>query len=103
MLDFRARVGWHGPGWGWETPRPDSRSCSQAHNSQPRQESNGVIRMIDLLIADLDKEMTEAEVTEKDSQAAIWAQNLFIRVPSRTSFQTAMFVHLCLQMRRIQG
>jgi len=35
----------------------------QAHKS------SGVIRMIDLLIADLDKEMTEAEVTEKDSQA----------------------------------
>jgi len=34
-----------------------------------KQESGGVIRMIDLLIADLDKEMTEAEVTEKDSQA----------------------------------
>merc|ERR1719183_857552 len=33
------------------------------------QESTGVIQMIDLLIADLDKEMTEAEVSEKDSQA----------------------------------
>jgi len=32
-------------------------------------DSSGVLRMIDLLIADLDKEMTEAEVTEKDSQA----------------------------------
>jgi len=41
----------------------------QAHHSQPRQESGGVIAMIDILIADLDKEMTEAEVTEKDSQA----------------------------------
>jgi len=32
-------------------------------------ESNGVIAMIDLLIADLDKEITEAETSEKDSQA----------------------------------
>jgi len=33
------------------------------------EESNGVIAMIDLLIADLDKEMTEAKTTEKNSQA----------------------------------
>merc|ERR1719201_908632 len=33
------------------------------------EESNGVINMIDLLIADLDKEMTEAQTTEKNSQA----------------------------------
>merc|ERR1719324_580768 len=33
------------------------------------QESNGVIAMIDLLIADLDKEMQTSEVTEKDAQA----------------------------------
>merc|ERR1719245_1307241 len=32
-------------------------------------ESNGVIAMMDLLIKDLDKEMTEAEVSEKDAQA----------------------------------
>merc|ERR1719337_635816 len=32
-------------------------------------ESGGVIAMIDLLIKDLDKEMTEAKTTEKDSQA----------------------------------
>merc|ERR1712066_14419 len=31
--------------------------------------STGVIAMIDLLVADLDKEMQEAEVMEKDSQA----------------------------------
>jgi len=31
-------------------------------------ESGGVIAMIDLLVKDLDKEMTEANVTEKDSQ-----------------------------------
>merc|ERR1719464_2307525 len=33
------------------------------------QENTGVIAMIDLLIKDLDKEMTEAETDEKDSQA----------------------------------
>merc|ERR1719414_652113 len=33
------------------------------------QDSMGVMAMIDLLIADLDKEMTEAETTEKDAQA----------------------------------
>merc|ERR1719343_254280 len=32
-------------------------------------ESNGVIALIDLLIADVDKEMTEARTEEKDSQA----------------------------------
>jgi chromosome segregation ATPase len=32
-------------------------------------ESGGVIAMIDLLVKDLDKEMTEAQTTEKDSQA----------------------------------
>jgi len=33
------------------------------------EESGGIIAMIDLLIKDLDKEMTEAEFTEKDAQA----------------------------------
>merc|ERR1719498_385944 len=33
------------------------------------EESNGVISMMDSLIADLDKENTEMEVTEKDAQA----------------------------------
>jgi len=33
------------------------------------EESNGVVAMIDLLVKDLDKEMTEAETSEKDSQA----------------------------------
>merc|ERR1712141_899830 len=33
------------------------------------EDSMGVMAMIDLLIADLDKEMTEAETTEKDAQA----------------------------------
>jgi len=32
-------------------------------------ESNGVIAMMDLLVKDLDKEMQEAEVSEKDAQA----------------------------------
>lgn len=32
-------------------------------------ESNGVMAMIDLLVKDLDKEMTEAKVTEKDAQS----------------------------------
>jgi chromosome segregation ATPase len=44
----------------------------QAHHRQEpaaRQESNGVLEMMDLLIADIDKELTESEVTEKDSQA----------------------------------
>ena len=31
--------------------------------------NNGVLAMIDLLVADLDKEMQEADVTEKDDQA----------------------------------
>merc|ERR1719464_833124 len=33
------------------------------------QETNGVMAMMDLLIKDLDKEMTEAETSEKDAQA----------------------------------
>merc|ERR1712176_636935 len=33
------------------------------------EESNGVIAMIDLLVKDLDKEMSEAKVMEKDAQA----------------------------------
>jgi len=36
--------------------------------SKKSEESNGIIAMIDMLIKDLDKEMTEAEVTEKDAQ-----------------------------------
>jgi len=41
----------------------------EAHTTVHTVKANGVIRMIDLLIADLDKEMTEAEVEEKDAQA----------------------------------
>jgi septal ring factor EnvC (AmiA/AmiB activator) len=37
--------------------------------SKKSEESNGVIGMIDLLIADLTKELTEAKTTEKDAQA----------------------------------
>merc|ERR550532_1201709 len=37
--------------------------------SKKGEESAGVIAMIDLLVKDLDKQMTEAEQTEKDSQA----------------------------------
>jgi len=37
--------------------------------SKKSEESNGVIKMIDLLVADLDKETQEAEVMEKDAQA----------------------------------
>merc|ERR1712187_682108 len=36
--------------------------------SKKSEESNGIIAMIDMLIKDLDREMTEAEVTEKDAQ-----------------------------------
>merc|ERR1719380_211057 len=34
------------------------------------EESNGVIAMIDLLVKDLDKEMTESKTEEKDAQEA---------------------------------
>merc|ERR1719217_298472 len=37
--------------------------------SKKSEESNGVIGMIDLMVKDLTKEMTEAETTEKDAQA----------------------------------
>ena len=33
------------------------------------EDSTGVMTMLDMLTADLDKEMTEAETTEKDAQA----------------------------------
>merc|ERR1711907_862619 len=36
--------------------------------SKSSEESNGIIAMLDTLIRDLDKEMTEAELTEKDAQ-----------------------------------
>merc|ERR1719486_1294898 len=37
--------------------------------SKKSEESNGVIAMMDMMIADLDKEMTVAEAEEKDAQA----------------------------------
>jgi len=40
-----------------------------AAHSKKSEESNGVIAMIDALIADLDKEMTTAKAEEKDAQA----------------------------------
>jgi chromosome segregation ATPase len=47
-------------------PPPPATAAAFAKKSE---ESNGVIGMIDLLIKDLDKEMTEATTAEKDSQA----------------------------------
>jgi len=37
--------------------------------SKKSEESNGIVAMMDALVKDLDKEMTEAEVEEKDAQA----------------------------------
>jgi septal ring factor EnvC (AmiA/AmiB activator) len=47
-------------------PAPETFSGPYAKKSE---ESNGVIAMIDLLIKDLDKELTEAKTEEKHSQA----------------------------------
>jgi septal ring factor EnvC (AmiA/AmiB activator) len=47
---------------------PPSPPATAAAYSKKSEESNGVIAMIDLLIKDLDKEMTEAEAEEKNSQ-----------------------------------
>merc|ERR1719188_1398334 len=47
-----------------QTMRPDT--CDGYKKSD---ETSGVMAMIDLLIQDLDKEMTEAETEEKDAQA----------------------------------
>jgi len=47
-------------------PPPPDTAAAFAKKSE---ESNGVIGMVDLLIADLTKEMTEAGTTEKDAQA----------------------------------
>jgi len=46
-------------------PAPESPSAY----SKKGEESTGVIAMIDLLVADLDKELTEAKTTEKNAQA----------------------------------
>jgi len=50
-----------------EAPAPPP--ATAAAYSKKSGESNGVIAMIDLLIKDLDKEMTEASTEEKNSQA----------------------------------
>merc|ERR1719217_1464702 len=47
---------------------PPPPPATAAAYSKKSEESNGVIAMIDLLIKDLDKEMTEAEAEEKNSQ-----------------------------------
>merc|ERR1740122_936825 len=46
-------------------PPPESFGAYQKKS----EDSMGVMAMMDLLLADLDKEMTEAETTEKDAQA----------------------------------
>merc|ERR1719245_1836360 len=53
--------------FGGVAPPPPPETCGAYQKKG--EESTGVIEMIDLLIADLDKEMTEATTTEKDAQA----------------------------------
>ena len=48
-------------------PAPPPETFEGAYGKKS-EESNGVIAMVDLLVADLDKEMTVAEATEKESQ-----------------------------------
>merc|ERR1719223_2414480 len=48
---------------------PPPPPATAAAFSKKAEEGNGVIGMIDLLVKDLDKEMTEAKTTEKDAQA----------------------------------
>jgi len=48
---------------------PPPPPATAAAYSKKSEESNGVISMMDLLIKDIDKEMTIAEAEEKDSQA----------------------------------
>merc|ERR1740122_15922 len=50
-----------------EAPPPPPESFGAY--TKKTEDSMGVMAMIDLLIADLDKEMTEAETNEKDAQA----------------------------------
>merc|ERR1719464_2720238 len=49
-------------------PSPPPETWEGGYNKKS-EESNGVIGMIDLLVKDLDKEMTEAKTSEKDAQA----------------------------------
>ena len=54
------------------------------------EESNGIIAMIDLLIKDLDKELTEAEFTEKDAQEdykSFMSDSAIDTESTRTDFQ----------------
>merc|ERR1719235_574703 len=48
---------------------PPPPPATAAAYSKKSEESNGVIAMLDLMIGDLTKEMTEAETEEKNSQA----------------------------------
>merc|ERR1719159_1567208 len=52
------------PGIAAPPPPPESFKAY----SKKGEESNGVIAMLDLLVADLDKEMAEATTTEKNAQ-----------------------------------
>jgi len=60
-----AQVSLHSQGRDAPAPPPDTWGAYATKS----QENNGVIAMIDLLIKDLQKEMTEAETQEKDDQA----------------------------------
>merc|ERR1719486_591461 len=60
-----AQVSAHNAGQVAPPPPPETAEAF----SKKSEESGGVIAMIDLMIKDLTKEMTEAETTEKDAQA----------------------------------
>merc|ERR1719353_1500159 len=60
-----AEVSAHAP----PAPPPEAPPEAPGAYKKKSEESGGVIAMIDLLIKDLDKEMTEAKTNEKDSQA----------------------------------
>merc|ERR1719284_1513263 len=61
-----AQISRHGGKRDTPEPPPDTWGAY----SKKSQESTGAIAMIDLLVKDLDKEMTEAKVEEKNSQSA---------------------------------
>jgi len=63
-----AQISAHARAAGKEDPGPPP-ATFEGEYKKKGEESNGVIAMIDLLIRDLDKELTEAETQEKDSQA----------------------------------
>merc|ERR550532_2648899 len=60
-----SQVQQHSQGFAAPPPPPEAPGAYKKKS----EESGGVIAMIDLLIKDLDKEMTEAQTAEKDSQA----------------------------------